>query len=118
MEKNPTPFCTSVVDGSKVWKNKSGKLHREDGPALIHPNGSSFWYKDGYLHRLDGPAVVYNGSRSALVLLPVVPGECLQLERYYYIEGVYHTKHEFDEYIKVFKLTQQATIEAGINTDF
>jgi hypothetical protein len=34
-------------------------LHREDGPAYIHPTGYQAWYKRGKLHREDGPAVIY-----------------------------------------------------------
>jgi hypothetical protein len=32
-------------------------LHRVDGPAVVFPNGSQFWYQNGKLHREDGPAV-------------------------------------------------------------
>jgi hypothetical protein len=37
----------------------NGKLHRDDGPALIHTDGSKFWYKHDNWHRVDGPAVEY-----------------------------------------------------------
>ena len=43
--------------GDEVWY-KDGELHREDGPARIHSNGTKVWYKDGKLHREDGPAVI------------------------------------------------------------
>jgi hypothetical protein len=36
------------------------KLHREDGPAVEHFNGTKEWYRNGLLHRLDGPAVIYS----------------------------------------------------------
>lgn len=41
-----------------------GRLHRLDGPASIHPDGSEFYYQNGKLHRLDGPAsiVKYDGE--------------------------------------------------------
>jgi len=38
----------------EVWYVKSyNKLikHREDGPAVIYPDGSHVWYKDGKIHR-------------------------------------------------------------------
>lgn len=35
-----------------------GKLHREDGPAIVDSNGNEKWYKNGELHRIDGPAVI------------------------------------------------------------
>lgn len=45
------------------WYNEQGKLHREDGPAEVFPNGTEKWYINGLLHREDGPACVYaNGS--------------------------------------------------------
>ncbi len=33
-------------DGTQRWF-KDGKLHREDGPAIIWPSGYQEWYKDG-----------------------------------------------------------------------
>jgi hypothetical protein len=44
-------------DGRQAWY-KDGKLHREDGPAFIWPNGRQVWYKDGKIHREDGPAII------------------------------------------------------------
>jgi len=50
-------------DGSKVWRDKEGRLHRENGPAIIWKDGSMFWYKNGKLHRENGPASQYaNGT--------------------------------------------------------
>ena len=43
--------------GNKFWKNKEGKLHRLDGPAIDYVDGRKQWYKNGLRHRLDGPAV-------------------------------------------------------------
>jgi hypothetical protein len=38
----------------------NGKLHREDGPAVIeHTSGTKWWYLKGKLHRKDGPAIEY-----------------------------------------------------------
>jgi len=33
-------------------------LHREDGPAVMYPNGDCSWYYHGQRHREDGPAVI------------------------------------------------------------
>jgi hypothetical protein len=30
-----------------------GHLHREDGPAIIHANGTEEWWYMGLLHRTD-----------------------------------------------------------------
>lgn len=41
----------------------NGKLHREDGPAVIWNDGTENWYQNGRLHREDGPARTwYDGS--------------------------------------------------------
>jgi hypothetical protein len=47
-------------DGSIVYRNERGAVHRDDDlPAVIHANGSKAWYKDGQLHREgDLPAVI------------------------------------------------------------
>lgn len=45
------------TDNVKCWY-QNGLLHREDGPAILWPNGSSEWRVNGKLHRLDGPAVL------------------------------------------------------------
>ena len=36
----------------------NGQLHREDGPAVVNPDGHQAWYLYGFLHRNDGPAVI------------------------------------------------------------
>ena len=38
----------------KEYRNEKGQLHRTDGPAVIHPDGSKQWYINGQLHREDG----------------------------------------------------------------
>jgi len=45
-------------DGRIEWRLPNGILHREDGPAVTHPDGSKFWYSSDKLHRIDGPAVI------------------------------------------------------------
>ena len=34
--------------GSKRWFH-NGKLHRENGPAIIYPSGFKYWYLNGML---------------------------------------------------------------------
>lgn len=41
------------------YLNNQDQLHREDGPAIIYPDGTQEWYRNGVLHRGDGPAVVH-----------------------------------------------------------
>ena len=45
-------------DGAKIWRNQEGELHRDNGPAVIYPNGQQEYYQNECLHRLDGPAIV------------------------------------------------------------
>ncbi len=47
------------------YKDRHGKLHRDDGPALIRPDGTQVWYQHGKLHRDDGPAAIdVDGTQS------------------------------------------------------
>jgi hypothetical protein len=48
-----------IIDkyGTKHWRNESGQLHREDGPATEWTNGDKSWWLHGKLHRKDGPAI-------------------------------------------------------------
>jgi len=56
-ESGDESTMTVESDGDKLWRNSAGQLHREDGPAIIYPDGYQGWYHDGKLHREDGPAV-------------------------------------------------------------
>ena len=49
--------CETDKHGNKFWRNKEGKIHRIDGPAIEFLNGHKEWYFKGKRHRLDGPAV-------------------------------------------------------------
>jgi hypothetical protein len=44
-------------DGDMIWTDSEGRWHREDGPAIIYPDGHVNWFYHGWLHREDGPAV-------------------------------------------------------------
>ena len=47
-----------------IYKNKDGKLHRENGPAVESINGDKYWYINDQLHRIDGPAIEHaDGSK-------------------------------------------------------
>jgi hypothetical protein len=56
MKNKNKPICKIDSIGTKEWF-LNGKLHREDGPAIIYADGTKFWYLNGKLHREDGPAV-------------------------------------------------------------
>ena len=42
---------------SKVHRDSNKMLHREDGPAVEHPDGRKEWWIHGIPHRVDGPAI-------------------------------------------------------------
>lgn len=58
-------YCVEVdpKTGACRYRNAAGRLHREDGPAVVYPSGSCEWYQNGLRHRVDGPAVVYPNSQ-------------------------------------------------------
>jgi hypothetical protein len=54
-------------NGDQEWY-LNGKLHREDGPAVIWASGRQVWHLNGKLHREDGPAVIWASGRQAWYL--------------------------------------------------
>jgi hypothetical protein len=54
----------------------NGKRHREDGPAVIYPNGYQSWWINGLLHREDGPAIVCSTG----TLFWILNGERVDME--------------------------------------
>jgi len=55
---------TIDCNGTEIWK-LNGKLHREDGPAVIWSDGTKEYYLNGERHREDGPARIYaDGSQA------------------------------------------------------
>jgi hypothetical protein len=45
--------------GTKRWY-KNDLRHKEDGPAVIYPDGAKFWYFEDKIHRTDGPAIIHS----------------------------------------------------------
>jgi hypothetical protein len=43
--------------GTRRWLDSNGKLHRDDGPAVIYADGTKEWFQHGRYHRDDGPAI-------------------------------------------------------------
>jgi hypothetical protein len=90
------------------WRNESGELHREDGPAIEGANGTKKWYLNGKLHRVDGPAIEWedgdkewwlNGKRHrvdgpAIEWADSGPNEC-------YLNGQELSEAEFNARTKV-----------------
>ena len=48
-----------LPNGIKIWSNEEGQMHRDDGPAMIWPDGTKLWYQNDKRHRTDGPAVIF-----------------------------------------------------------
>ena len=44
---------------AQYHRDPEGRLHRVDGPAVLHPHGTQEWFWHGIRHRADGPAVVH-----------------------------------------------------------
>ena len=51
------PACLIDFKGTERWE-LSGKPHRDDGPAIIWPDGYKWWYQHGKRHRIDGSAYI------------------------------------------------------------
>ena len=70
----------SLLDSGGAFKygryeirDSNGDLHRDNGPAIVYPDGTQYWYRNGQLHRDNGPAEVYpNGTQ------------------FWYRNGIYH----------------------------
>ena len=45
-------------DGTISYTDDRGRGHRDDGPAVICPDGREYWYYHGVFSREDGPAVI------------------------------------------------------------
>jgi hypothetical protein len=60
MERTVKNGLVISPEGVETWV-KDGKLHREDGPAIVWKDGSVEWWHKGERHREDGPA--YIGSK-------------------------------------------------------
>ncbi len=57
--------ASSLPEDTVYW-HKDGVLHREDGPAVIHPDGSEEWFVDGMRHRTDGPAYTSGDQKQTM----------------------------------------------------
>ena len=69
--------------GTRRYYNDAGRLHREDGPAIVYANGYQEWYQNGRRHRVDGPAIEYaNGAQE------------------WWIHGVEYTQREYYAQLK------------------
>jgi hypothetical protein len=54
-----TENCVPSDGKPERFYNDQGKLHKEDGPAIIWPDGHMEWWLDGKKHRNNGPAICH-----------------------------------------------------------
>lgn len=86
----------AVTIFGEVCYFKDGKLHRENGPAITHLNGSYKWCLNGEKHRINGPAVYVKGVGKEWWVNgdlhrengPAV--ECTDGTKYWYVNGMCH----------------------------
>ena len=45
--------------GVVKWLDDEGRVHHEDGPAIVWPHGTQWWYRHGGYHFAHGPADLY-----------------------------------------------------------
>jgi len=98
---------TTENDGTtKAWRNKDGKLHRLDGPAVECINGIKEWHVNGQFHREDGPAIEdglgnkwwYQNGKLHRTDGPAV--EDVDGRKEWYINGVNFSEQEFSRQIQ------------------
>ena len=66
-DKYPDNFVDVGLDdyGNIYHKDANGRYHNPYGPAVIHSDGTKYYYIHGKLHRTDGPAVMYSSGTKA-----------------------------------------------------
>jgi hypothetical protein len=62
-----TDFMISFGFGIEITREyikwtHDGVEHRNDGPAVVFPGGTRYWYQRGELHRVGGPAVEFRAG--------------------------------------------------------
>jgi hypothetical protein len=53
------PTKSTLEDGTVEYRNKHGELHRRNAPAIVHPDGTEYWFLNGLPHRADGSKYWY-----------------------------------------------------------
>ena len=69
------------------WRNKMDVVHRTDGPAFEHPNGSKEWWVHGKHHRIDGPAVEHVDDINNV-----------NVEKEWYVNGKQMSEEQFNQW--------------------
>ena len=106
--KNKKNKIVKRVNHGTIEYAFNGKLHREDGPALIGEKGSvQVWYINGKRHRKNGPAVIVtvdtyphidwyiHGEFSRLD----GPAMITRIDAKYFIYGKYYREEDYIKYL-------------------
>jgi hypothetical protein len=80
---------TDKPNGTKVWRNCKGQIHKEGYPAIKSNDGIKIWMKENLHHRIGGFAVEYPPKGET--------GE-------YWVNGEQKTKEEYNEEIMPYNL--------------
>ena len=83
-------------DGYKAWYDSGGKRHRKNGPAVIN-KGLKMWWYHGTTHREDGPALVFPDGRKEYRLNGIAYSEPDFYKKLYELGKI--TKEEFFIYL-------------------
>lgn len=66
-EHTPFPHDEDDEISCTIWYDLEDNIHKEGAPAIIADDGGEQWYRHGKLHRDDGPAIIipfnHNGIR-------------------------------------------------------
>lgn len=56
-------ILTYNVNSASIRYFRYGIIHRDDGPAVVWPNGRISWWQYGHRHRKDAPALYQIGGK-------------------------------------------------------
>ena len=62
------------------YKFDTNERHRENGPAIVYPDGTKAWYLDDKCHRENGPAIEHSNGN-----------------KYWFLNGEELTEEEFNQ---------------------
>lgn len=62
MRKNQMIEHKIDSDGIEFWY-KNNLIHKDNGPAIIWPEGNEQWHKNGKRRRTNGPVMIYPNGK-------------------------------------------------------
>ena len=71
-----TPTMTASVSGTISYQ-LNGKLHREDGPAVIRADGRQYWWLNGKRYDFDDYCKQLKLSEEVIVFLKLKYNTCI-----------------------------------------